>query len=165
MNRNLNLHNWLAMLTSDLISAGELFSSGTTRDNIMIREGMVSRDFHFCSYKNILLDTGASSANYIGDNLFNRSPIDVRACVPCNHIARLGDGKTKLTVNRKIRLDLHLYEDDNLDNEKLVVVKNLEFLVIPFEGFRDQIIIGRPTILGPLLQYFVNMLLRLLESD
>lgn len=150
--------DWLSILASDVLCA----SASSNDRNVMIRNGMVSRNFHFCQYEKILLDTGASNGNYIGDTLFMRSPIDVRDCVPCKHSARLGDGESILTVTSKITLQLHLYANDNPDCEKMVSTM-LDFFVVP--GLGNQIIVGRKALLQPpLLKFFISILTQISDE-
>ena len=159
-----NSLDWLAILASDVFRSGDLCASAFSPEhNAMIRRGMVSRNFHFCQYEKILLDTGASNGNYIGDTIFMRCPIDVRDCVPCQHSARLGDGESVLTVTKKITLQLDLYENDNPDSDKMVTVKNLEFFVVP--GLGNQVIVGRKVLLRPpLLKHFISILTQISDE-
>jgi hypothetical protein len=112
-----------------------------------------------CEVSKVTLDTGASNGNYIGYKILMRSGMDDRKCKPCNHVARLGDGSTELSITKKIRLDISLYDDQSI----LQSASGLYFYVV--EKLGDEVIIGLNALLGPLFKFFLNILVHANDPD
>ena len=98
----------------------------------------------------LTLDTGASSANYIGEKVLERIGNVVR--YPCRHNARLGDGATRIWVTESVVLETQVYADDGSLEEPI----STEYFVVPTLG--DEAIIGLPDILGNYYEFFEKVL-------
>ena len=98
------------------------------------------------------LDTGASSANYIGLaalqawNIFPQLTIEA-----CNHTVKLGDGKT-ISIKQKITLTVIPIDDHGMDQDPIVT----EFFIIDTMG--DELIIGLPSLLSEYYDYFSSII-------
>ena len=97
-----------------------------------------------------LLDTGATHGNYVGRALFLKLP-NVKL-IPCQHRARLGDGKTILHINEKTCLDIQLYRDNGTLAE---VIPTTLYVV---DSLGEEAIIGLQDLLGTYFDFFAQVL-------
>ena len=97
-----------------------------------------------------LLDTGAERGNYIGAAMVER--LGCTEFDPCRHRVRLGDGDTCVEINRKLTLEVSLYNKKGELGEPVAT----EFYVMPSLG--EEIIIGLPDILGNYYEIFMGMM-------
>ena len=113
-------------------------NAGLSRGSAVVREGQV----YYCGrveyIGKLTMDTGANTANYVGEDYLAKLPGIRRN--PCYHYARLGDGKTKVYATGTVWLEVALYDD----NHKLSDPVWIECYVLP--GLGDQIIVGLPEI-------------------
>jgi len=104
-----------------------------------------------CLIEKMTLDTGASSGNYIGrkfiENNFKNVIYD-----PCDHIVRLGDGKSIMRIKNMVTLEISLL--DNYGNRTKPITT--EFYVSDSLG--NEAIIGLPDLLGNYFDYFARIL-------
>ena len=63
------------------------------------------------------LDTGANRGNYIGREAL--SLIQFPRMFPCRHSARLGDGKTYVTINEGVELKVQIFKVDGSLSEPI----------------------------------------------
>jgi hypothetical protein len=63
------------------------------------------------------LDTGANRGNYIGREAL--SLIQFPRMFPCRHSARLGDGKTYVTINEGVVLRVQIFKEDGSLSEPI----------------------------------------------
>ena len=116
----------------------------------MVREAQLFSGFQDIHVNKMTLDTGASSASYIGRSLVNRFHNLVTN--PCRQSARLGDGKTIVEISESCTLQVKPLNNSG----KVVGVFPTEFLIV--EGLGDEIIIGLPDLLGHYFEYFEAVL-------
>ena len=95
----------------------------------------------------VTLDTGADSGSYIGGDAVRALGSNI-ATEPCRHRVRLGDGKTMVTVNQIVYVDIQL-EDNYGDYTDPITTA---FYVVPTLG--HEVIIGLPDILGNYFDHF-----------
>ena len=123
---------------------------GFANGRIMTRQGRLQIGDEVVSVDSALLDTGASSGNYVGGSLADRLVGAVRES--CHHPVKLGDGKTKVILTECITAAVRMYDDQG----KLTEPIETEFYVMPDLG--DSIIIGLPDILGNFYDIFTTIL-------
>ena len=117
---------------------------------IVTRQGRLQCGEEVISVDSALLDTGASSGNYVGKSLADRLLGATRQ--PCNHPVKLGDGITVMHLTETITAAVRLYDDEGRLTEPI----ETEFYVMPDLG--DSIIIGLPDILGNFYDTFISFL-------
>ena len=76
----------------------------------VIREASISTGADRRYVPKCTLDTGANRGNYIGREALTL--IQFPKLFPCRHSARLGDGKTYVTINESVELRVQKYKDD-----------------------------------------------------
>ena len=117
---------------------------------VMYKEGQVQSGGKTVYVNRALLDTGASSGSYVGQELVDRFPgLHIE---PCSHKVRLGDNKTEVHITQSVILDVALYDGEL----KLWEYVATEFYVMPNLG--AEIIIGLPDILGNYYEFFIDIL-------
>ena len=121
--------------------------------DVMARNGLLTFGKKFCEMHRIILDTGANSGNYVGEKILIRMGIDEKTCRKCDHEVRLGDGSTKMTVDRIISLGVVFFKTEQ---EIAARHDSLDFYVVPTMG--DEAIIGCRALLGPLFDFFIDLL-------
>jgi hypothetical protein len=125
----------------------------------VVRTAMVGNGGPVTRVTKLLLDTGASSGSYIGEDGVQRIDETNRASGrnavrrhPCRQRARLGDGKTVLEVSEMVYLQVGLLDDYGEPLEPIFT----PMYIVP--GLGDQIIIGLEEILGNYYDYFEHVL-------
>ena len=122
----------------------------SARRSRVCRSAKFSSELHQAQIDRVTLDTGASSANYIGKSAVNRFPdVEIR---PCRHNVRLGDGETNLTLDGYVILTVTPMNDYGEELEPVTA----EFYIM--EKLGDEAIIGLPDILGSFYDYFLSVL-------
>ena len=89
---------------------GEALPTGFARGSAVVREGQVFYCGDVIYAWKVTLDTGANSANYVGEEFLKKLPGIRRG--PCHHYANLGDGKSRAYATGTVWLDIGLYNDD-----------------------------------------------------
>lgn len=97
----------------------------------------------------VTLDTGADSGNYIGRSFAKLTGLPF---IPCQHTARLGDGKTILKVDSSICLEVAMQLPDGSFHAPI----NTSFYIVDSLG--NEAIIGLPSLLGDYFEYFWDIL-------
>ena len=121
--------------------------------SVVVREAIASYDSieEEKLINKLTLDTGASSGNYIGrkfiENNFKRATYD-----PCDHMVRLGDGKSIMRIKNMITLEISLLDNYGQRTKPI----STEFYVSDSLG--DEAIIGLPDLLGNYFNYFAMIL-------
>jgi len=118
--------------------------------SVVVRAGEVCIAGEVKIVPKVTLDSGAQGASYCGEAMLQRLGAVVR--LPCQHRARLADGKTRLDISEKVCLPLQIYDADNVLTEPLWT----ELYVIPTLG--DEIIIGLPDLLGNYFDVFMSVM-------
>ena len=96
------------------------------------------------------LDTGANRGNYIGREAL--SLIQFPRMFPCRHSARLGDGKTYVTINEGVQLRVQIFKEDGTLSEPV----EASFFVV--ETLGEEMIIGLQDLLGSFFDIFAEVL-------
>jgi hypothetical protein len=96
------------------------------------------------------LDTGANRGNYIGREAL--SLIQFPRMFPCRHSARLGDGKTYVTINEGVELKVQIFKVDGSLSEPI----ETNFFVV--ETLGEEMIIGLQDLLGSFFEVFAEVL-------
>ena len=117
---------------------------------IMTREGKLFCGGSTFHVSKALLDTGASSGNYIGESML--VGMEGLEREPCSHLVTLGDGVTQLHLTECVTIEVALYDDRGC----LCPSVYTEFYVMPRLG--REMIIGLPDILGNYYEYFTDIL-------
>ena len=120
--------------------------------SVVVRSGKIHMGDLEVMVPKLTLDTGASSASYIGEALLAKFGGIVRR--PCRHRARLADGATSLVITEQVTLPLQIFDADNVLSEPIWT----ELYVIPSLG--EEIIVGLPDILGNYWTLFIEILER-----
>ena len=118
--------------------------------SVVVRAGKIYMGEVEAVVPKLTLDTGASSASYIGGAMLAKLGGVVRH--PCRHRARLADGKTSLVISERVTLPIQVYDADNILTEPIWT----ELYVIPSLG--EEVIIGLPDILGNFWSLFIDIL-------
>ena len=118
--------------------------------SVVVRSGRIHMGGLQAVVPKLTLDTGASSASYIGSALLAKLGGVVRR--PCRHRARLADGTTSLDITEQVTLPLQMFDADNVLSEPIWT----ELYVIPSLG--EEVIIGLPDILGNYWSLFIEIL-------
>ena len=145
------------MYATTLRSMLHALAPDTTRVTLVKRVGQISIGRHTFTAPRVLLDTGASSGNYLGRELLERIELGLGRELhtqPCRHTATLGDGKSLLQVTRKVILPLALEHDVG----EMTTPISTEFYVVDTLG--EEVIIGIRDIMGAYFDFFVATLLR-----
>ena len=117
---------------------------------VMYKEGQVEFGGKTVYVNKALLDTGASSGSYVGQDLVDRFPgLHIE---PCTHKVKLGDNKTEVHITQSVVLNVALYDSES----KLCDYVATELYVMPNLG--AEIIIGLPDILGNYYDFFIDIL-------
>ena len=66
------------------------------------------------------LDTGANRGNYIGRDALTL--IQFPRFFPCKHSVRLGDGKTYITINEGVELQVQIFKEDGTLSEPVAAI-------------------------------------------
>jgi hypothetical protein len=96
------------------------------------------------------LDTGANRGNYIGREAL--SLLQFPRMFPCRHSARLGDGKTYVTINEGVELKVQIFKEDGTLSEPV----EASFFVV--ETLGEEMIIGLQDLLGSFFEIFAEVL-------
>jgi hypothetical protein len=96
------------------------------------------------------LDTGANRGNYIGREAL--SLIQFPRMFPCRHSARLGDGKTYVTINEGVVLRVQIFKEDGSLSEPI----EASFFVV--ETLGEEMIVGLQDLLGNFFEIFAEIL-------
>ena len=99
----------------------------------------------------LTLDTGASSGNYIGRKFIETNFKNYKY-EPCNHVVRLGDGKSIMHIKDTITLQINLLDNYGQRTNPI----STEFYVSNDLG--NEAIIGLPDLLGNYFNYFAMIL-------
>ena len=100
----------------------------------------------------ILLDTGALSHNYISSAFLTQHQAILQPAVkPANTFVDLADGVTRLHISQAINLTMQFTNPAPIEVEQV----QLEFYVIKS---LHEVIIGLPSLLGPVFRYFCQVL-------
>jgi hypothetical protein len=116
----------------------------------VIREARISTGADCRYVSKCTLDTGANRGNYIGREAL--SLIQFPRMFPCRHSARLGDGKTYVTINEGVELGVQIYKDDGTLSETV----EASFFVV--ETLGEEMIIGLQDLLGSFFDIFAEVL-------
>ena len=121
--------------------------------SVVVREAIAIFDSleEECLITKMTLDTGASSGNYIGRKFIEDNFKNVKYD-PCNHIVRLGDGKSIMRIKNMVTLEISLL--DNYGERAKPITT--EFYVS--ESLGNEAIIGLPDLLGNYFDYFARIL-------
>jgi hypothetical protein len=119
----------------------------------MARNGLLTYGKLYCELQRIILDTGASNGNYVGEKVLVRMGIPLTKCKNCSHEVRLGDGRTKILLDKQISLGVVFFKNEQVEAAR---VDALEFFVVNSLG--DEAIIGIHALLGPLYDFFIDFL-------
>ena len=119
----------------------------------MVREAIAFYDSleEECLIQKMTLDTGASSGNYIGRKFIENNFKNVKY-EPCDHVVRLGDGKSIMRIREMVSLEISLL--DNYGQRARPITT--EFYVS--ESLGNEAIIGLPDLLGNYFDYFAQIL-------
>ena len=120
------------------------------RRSRVCRTAIFSSENYSHEINKVTLDTGASSASYIGKEALARFPDVIRR--PCRHKVRLGDGITDIVIDELVVLEVSPINDYG---EQLAPIST-EFYVI--EKLGEEALIGLPDILGNYYDYFLSIL-------
>ena len=123
---------------------------GSVALSAAMKEAQVSIGGRTAWVPKALLDTGAERGNYIGAAMVER--LGCTEFAPCRHRVKLGDGETVVVINRKICLDVALYDDEGTLRDPIAT----EFYVMPHLG--EEMIIGLPEILGSYYEVFMDII-------
>ena len=99
----------------------------------------------------LTLDTGASSGNYIGRKFIEDNFKNVEYD-QCDHIVRLGDGKSIMRIKNMVTLEISLLDNYGQRTKPITT----EFYVSDSLG--NEAIIGLPDLLGNYFDYFAMIL-------
>ena len=121
--------------------------------SIVVREAIASYDSieEETLISKLTLDTGASSGNYIGRKFIQDNFKNVKYD-PCDHIVRLGDGKSIMRIKHMVTLEISLL--DNYGERAKPI--STDFFVSDSLG--NEAIIGLPDLLGNYFDYFARIL-------
>ena len=114
-----------------------------------VREAWVSTSTTTRYLPRCTLDTGASHGNYIGRSALKK--LDFPEIHPCQHSARLGDGKTFITINECVELGVQIGLSDNTRSEPITT----QLYVV--ESLGDEMIIGLQDLLGNFFEVFAEV--------
>ena len=119
----------------------------------MVREAIASYDNieEETLLTKLTLDTGASSGNYIGRRFIENNFKNVKYD-PCDHLVRLGDGKSIMRIEHLVTLEISLLDDYGERARPITT----EFYVSNSLG--NEAIIGLPDLLGNYFDYFARIL-------
>ena len=137
-------------LDNVLASVAKRLLGDLSRDKVMTRKGQLQYNGQATFVQDALLDTGASSSNYIGEAQVSKFYGIERE--PCHHPVQLGDGRTKVICTEMVTLDVALYASDGTLQEPISTV----FHILPHLG--ERMIIGLPDILGSYYDIFTTIL-------
>ena len=118
--------------------------------SVMIREAIMAQNGLEFVVDKVLLDTGASAGNYIGQEVLHDIPNVVYK--PCRHRVKLGDNVTYMYIEKYVELYVAMYNDYGELTEYILT----EFYVA--ETLGKQAIIGLPSLLDEYYNYFESIL-------
>ena len=136
--------DWLKKINGEI--------SSTLIGNCLTRKGILHQNKVAIESNNICLDTGANHGNYIGWKSILRSNFDTKQIKWCNHKVKLGDGETAVLINKKIQLDLSIFDE----KDKVEKFLQLDFFII--DSNFDGVIIGLETIMNRMFPTFIDIL-------
>ena len=96
------------------------------------------------------LDTGASHGNYIGRDALAKLEFVERH--PCNHSARLGDGKTIVSINEYVEVEVQVFRSDTTLTDPITT----HLYVV--ESLGEEMIIGLQDLLGNFFEIFSEVI-------
>jgi hypothetical protein len=96
--------------TVDLLNVMQDSLPQTKNLKSVIMEARISSGTNSRYIPKCTLDTGANRGNYIGREAL--SQIQFPKMFPCRHSARLGDGKTYVTINEGVVLRVQIFKED-----------------------------------------------------
>ena len=115
-----------------------------------VREAVISSATQSRYVAKCTLDSGASHGNYVGRAAF--AQLEFVQPYPCKHSARLGDGKTLLSINEAVELNVQVYREDHVLSEPIAT----QFFIV--ESLGEEMIIGLPDLVGSYFDLFAEVL-------
>ena len=115
-----------------------------------VREARISTATSTRYIPKCTFDTGASHGNYIGRQALAK--LEFPEVHPCNHSARLGDGKTMVSINEFVELQVQVFRSDTTLSDPITT----HLYIV--ESLGEEMIIGLQDLLGNYFEVFAEVI-------
>ena len=115
-----------------------------------VREARISTAASTRYIPKCTFDTGASHGNYIGRDALAK--LEFPEIHPCNHSARLGDGKTMVVIREYVELQVQVFRSDTTLTDPITT----HLYIV--ESLGEEMIIGLQDLLGNFFEIFAEVI-------